>query len=75
DLIILDMVMPGMSGGETYDILREINPDIKVILASGYNIEGQATEILKRGCNTFIQKPFSRKELSQKIREVLGKKK
>jgi CheY-like chemotaxis protein len=71
DLLILDMIMPGMSGGKTFDILKEINPEIKVILASGYSIEGQATEILKRGCNTFIQKPFTRRELSQKIRDVL----
>jgi signal transduction histidine kinase/CheY-like chemotaxis protein len=71
DLIILDMVMPDMSGGETYDIIKKMNPDIKVILASGYSVNGQATEILERGCNAFIQKPFGRKELSQKIRDVL----
>ena len=75
DLVLLDMIMPGMSGGETYDIIKVMNPDIKVILASGYNVDGQATEILERGCNTFIQKPFGRKELSQKIRDVLRKSK
>jgi PAS domain S-box-containing protein len=74
DMIILDMIMPGMGGGETYDILKEINPDIMVLLSSGYSINGQASEILDRGCNGFIQKPFNIADLSKKIREVLGKK-
>ncbi|HEC99941.1 MAG TPA: PAS domain-containing sensor histidine kinase [Proteobacteria bacterium] len=73
DLVLLDMVMPNMGGGETYDTLKEINSDIRVLLSSGYSIEGQATEILKRGCNGFIQKPFTIKQLSKKIREILGK--
>ena len=74
DLIILDMIMPDMGGGKVYDRIKEINPDIKVLLSSGYSIEGQATEILKRGCNGFIKKPFNIKELSHKIREVLNNK-
>jgi len=71
DMVILDMIMPDMDGGETYDKLKEINPDIKVLLSSGYSINGQATEILERGCNGFIQKPFNMADLSKKIREVL----
>jgi len=73
DMVILDMIMPDMGGRETFDRLKQINPDIKVLLASGYSIEGQATEILERGCNGFIQKPFNLSQLSQKIREVLDK--
>ncbi|MFH1673785.1 MAG: response regulator [Pseudomonadota bacterium] len=71
DTVILDMVMPNMGGGETYDRLSEINPDIKVLLSSGYSIDGQATEILERGCNGFIQKPFDVEEMSVKIREII----
>ena len=71
DFVILDMIMPGMSGAETYDEIKKINPDIKVILSSGYSLEGQATKILERGCNGFIQKPFNVSDLSRKIREVL----
>jgi CheY-like chemotaxis protein len=71
DLIILDLVMPGMSGGETYDRLRDLNPDIRVILSSGYTIDGQAQAILNRGCNGFIQKPFDLNTLSQKIKDLL----
>jgi PAS domain S-box-containing protein len=73
DIVVLDMIMPEMGGGETYDRLKEINPDVKVILSSGYSIEGQASEILKRGCDGFIQKPFRMKQLSSKINEVLEK--
>ena len=74
DLVILDMTMPRMGGGETYDRLKEIAPEIRVLLSSGYSINGQATEILKRGCSGFIQKPFDMSDLSIKIRQVLVKK-
>ena len=73
DMVILDIIMPVMDGGETYDKLKEINPDIKVLLSSGYGINGQATEILDRGCNGFIQKPFNMRALSKKIRDILDK--
>lgn len=71
DIVVLDMIMPKMSGSDTYDRLKEINPRIKVLLSSGYSINGQATEILDRGCNGFIQKPFKIEELSRKLREIL----
>jgi len=70
-LVILDMIMPGISGGETYDKIKELNPDAKVLLASGYSLNGQATQFMKRGCNGFIQKPFNLRILSQKIRAIL----
>jgi CheY-like chemotaxis protein len=59
-----------MGGGEAYDKMKDINPDIKALLSSGYSIDGQATEILERGCNGFIQKPFDMKQLSRSIREI-----
>ncbi len=73
DLVILDMIMPDMGGGEIYDRMKEISPDVKVLLSSGYSIEGQATEILEQGCDGFIQKPFDMAELSGKIRGFLDK--
>jgi len=71
DLVILDMVMPGMGGGAAFDALRAINPAVKIILSSGYSVDGVARTILDRGCNGFIQKPFLLAELSRKIREIL----
>jgi PAS domain S-box-containing protein len=73
DLVILDMIMPDMGGGEVYDRIKEIKPYIRVLLSSGYSIDGQAAEILERGCDGFIQKPFDMKKLSHKIREILEK--
>jgi CheY-like chemotaxis protein len=72
-MVILDMIMPDMGGGETYDKLKEIDPQVKVLLASGYSINGKASEILARGCNGFIQKPFTMENLSHKINEILDK--
>jgi len=73
-IVLLDMIMPQMGGGETYDRIKEINPKVKVLLSSGYSVDGQAKEILERGCDGFIQKPFNMKQISQKIREILDKK-
>ena len=64
--------MPDMSGEETYNRIKEVMPGVKVLLSSGYSIIGQAKDMLERGCNGFIQKPFNLKRLSQKIREVLN---
>jgi CheY-like chemotaxis protein len=71
DLVILDMIMPGMGGGETFEYLKQINHDVKVILSSGYSINGKAKEIMDRGCRSFIQKPFQVHELSERIRRAL----
>ncbi len=72
-LIILDLVMPGESGEWTFEELKKIAPDGKVLLSSGYGIDDQAAAILARGASGFIQKPFTMKELSHKIKEVLNK--
>ena len=71
DLVIMDMIMPEMGGGETFDRLKEIDPDVKVLLSSGYSINGQATKILRRGCDGFIQKPFNMNQLAEKVQKIL----
>jgi len=71
DCVVLDMIMPDMNGGDVYDHLIAMNPDVKVLLSSGYSLNGQASEILGRGCNGFIQKPFDIQRLSGKVREIL----
>ncbi|MFB3926371.1 MAG: PAS domain S-box protein [Syntrophales bacterium] len=72
DLVLLDMVMPHLSGAKAFQAMREIKPDVKVILASGYSINSEAKMIMEQGCNGFMQKPFTVYELSRKIRDVLG---
>ena len=74
DVVILDMIMPNMGGGETFDKIKKIDPDAKVLLSSGYSVDGQAREILEKGCNGFLQKPINIIQLSQKIRDVLATK-
>ena len=74
DMVILDMILPDMDGGDTYDRLKEINPEIKVLLASGYDIDYQGRDIMERGCDGFIQKPFNMNELLEKIRGILTSK-
>ncbi len=71
DIAILDLIMPGMDGGKVFDRIREILPELPVILSSGYAMSGQANKIMEKGCNGFIQKPFNLSELSQKIRKIL----
>jgi PAS domain S-box-containing protein len=71
DMIIMDMIMPGMSGSDTFDRMKEINPDIKILLSSGYSIDGQATNILQRGCDGFIQKPFNMNQLAERIQKIM----
>jgi CheY-like chemotaxis protein len=72
DLVVLDMIMPEMTGGQVFDRLRKIDPQARVLLSSGYSIDGEATAILGRGCDGFIQKPFRIEAFARKIREILG---
>jgi CheY-like chemotaxis protein len=74
-LVILDVIMPGLSGGEVFDSLKRSDPSVKVLLSSGYSLDGEAKKIMDRGCDGFIQKPFSIKELSAKAGELLGHRK
>jgi CheY-like chemotaxis protein len=71
DLVILDLVMPGMGGGAVFDRIRAINPQAAVLLSSGYTLGDQTSEIINRGCRGFIQKPFSLEQLKRKISESL----
>ena len=73
DIVILDMIMPEMGGGDTYDRLRKINSEIKVLLSSGYSKDGYAESILARGCDGFIQKPFKMERLSFEIKKILNR--
>jgi len=73
DLVILDMIMPGLSGSETFDRLRAIDSRVRIILSSGYSLNGEAKTIMDRGCAGFLQKPFQLAQLSQKVRDVMQK--
>jgi two-component system, cell cycle sensor histidine kinase and response regulator CckA len=70
-LVILDLIMPGMDGSQTYDRLKTIKPGLKVILSSGYARNGKAETVMQKGCDGFIQKPFDLASLSIKVRSIL----
>lgn len=72
DLVILDIIMPEMGGGETFDRLREIDPNVKVLFSTGYSLDETASSLMTRGAKDFLQKPFGMKELSIKIKKALG---
>lgn len=70
DLVLLDMIMPGMSGVETYDEIKELVPDMKIIVSSGFSRESEIDKIMEKGCEAFILKPFDIATLSEKIKSV-----
>jgi CheY-like chemotaxis protein len=71
DLVVLDLVLNDLSGSEVFDRIRTIDPEARVLLASGYSLEGEAAGLLERGCNDFIQKPFTMEQLSLKLERLL----
>ncbi len=72
DIAMLDILMPDMNGNEIYPYIKEARPDLKVLIFSGYSIDGPAREILNAGAEDFIQKPFMMADLSEKLKKILG---
>ena len=73
DMALLDIKLPDMSGNQLYPLIMNARPDLKVVVFSGYALDGPAREILDAGAEGFVQKPFSISGLSQKLKEVLLK--
>ena len=71
DLVILDMILPGMSGAQVLKMIMAINPDVKVILSSGYSMQGEVQQVMESGCLGFIQKPYRFAELSKIVHQAL----
>ena len=71
DLVILDMIMPNLSGDELFYKLREIRSDLKILIASGYSSDARTSAILNDGAVGFIQKPFAVEELSAEVRSAI----
>ena len=72
DLILLDLSMPGMSGAETYQAIKKIDPEVKIIISSGYDEEDAEKTFLRQGATGFLQKPYKMNHLVTKVREYLG---
>jgi two-component system cell cycle sensor histidine kinase/response regulator CckA len=74
DLVILDLIMPEVDGDQVFTEIQTLRPHVPVLLSSGYAINGQAEDLVLRGCQGFIQKPFNMAALSEYVRHVLEKK-
>ena len=71
DLVILDMIMPGIDGGECFRRMREINPRLRAILSSGFGCDGRAQQLLSAGMHAFLQKPYRMSHLARVVQDVL----
>ncbi len=70
--VILDLILPDMRGGDVFDALKAIEPDLRVLLSSGYSEDGEAAEILDRGCDAFLQKPYSMEQLAAVLSALMS---
>jgi CheY-like chemotaxis protein len=70
-LVVIDMVMPSMSGRECFRALKEIDPQVKAILSTGYDHNLAVQEILDEGMHGFVQKPYELSQLSQVVAQAL----
>jgi CheY-like chemotaxis protein len=71
DLVILDMTMPVMGGRETFEKLKELNPDVRAILSTGYSEDDRARQMLAMGVKAFVQKPYRIDDLASAVRRIL----
>jgi len=70
-LVILDLILPGMGGKQCLKKLRNIAPHLKILVTSGYPIDGPTKEIIKSLANGFVGKPYNVKEILGAVRAVL----
>lgn len=70
-LIILDLIMPKMGGEQCLERLRQINPRVKVVIASGHSEAKKSEELIAAGARGFVSKPFGHAELSKAVRQAL----
>ncbi|WP_239692684.1 hybrid sensor histidine kinase/response regulator [Microbulbifer mangrovi] len=71
DLVLLDMIMPHMDGQQLFAELKQINPEIKAMLATGYSVESKVQEIVEDGILDCLKKPFTYDQLQRKITDML----
>jgi signal transduction histidine kinase/ActR/RegA family two-component response regulator len=74
DLVLLDMMMPDLEGGEVFDLLRAQDPTVRVLLCSGFSQQGAADRLIQRGAMGFVDKPPQRETLLRAVRQALDAK-
>lgn len=73
DMVIMDMIMPNMDGRAAFRELKKINPEVRVLLASGFAVESEAQECMREGALEFLTKPFTLEDLSRIIKLYVGR--
>ncbi len=73
-LIILDLIMPGMGGEKCLGEILKLNPRARVVIASGYSVNGRTRDALDAGAKAFVKKPYEIRQMLGVVREVLDKK-
>jgi signal transduction histidine kinase/CheY-like chemotaxis protein len=71
DLVVIDMAMPRLSGPEVFEALKKINPNVRVVVSSGYSQEQEGQRMLQHGCLGFLQKPYNGGQLCRTVRSIL----
>jgi CheY-like chemotaxis protein len=71
DLVILDLVIPGMGGKKCYEEILKINPQAKILIVSGYSINGPGKEAMEAGAKGFVGKPFDVSHMLTTVRDIL----
>jgi len=74
DLVLLDMIMPEMNGRDTFKKMREVDDNCRIIISSGFSKDEDLDDLMQRGLDGFIRKPYRKFELSQLLAKVLNKK-
>ncbi len=74
DLVLLDMIMPLMSGTEAFFLLKRMDPGVNVLLSSGYVSEDEVQEVLHAGAAGFLRKPYHMADLARKVKEIFAEK-
>jgi len=70
-LIVLDLIMPEMNGKQAFAEIRKVREDSKILISTGYAVDDKIEELLNKGCQGFIRKPFSLNEFSYALRKIL----
>jgi two-component system, cell cycle sensor histidine kinase and response regulator CckA len=73
-LVLMDLIMPEMGGVRCLEILRKMDPDVKILVLTGYTKRGITQELKEAGARDFILKPFDTPQLLEKIREIIDEK-
>jgi DNA-binding response OmpR family regulator len=71
DLVLLDMVLPNVTGDKVFSEIRSIHPYMKILVMSGFSRAARVEELLNAGRSVFLQKPFTMEELGARVRECL----